>query len=113
MVQRSSGTGERDHLAQFRHAHVPRAQRSRAERRQGNREGVLEGAKRDPLPRIALAAPAVDVAVVDINDFGGNILGSTLDMAGERRLVSILADNPLGQGHQSTPLGVVRLVEAE
>lgn len=56
---------------------------------------------------------AVDVAVVDINDFGGNILGSTLDTAGERRLVSILADNPLGQGHQSTPLGVVRLVAAE
>lgn len=50
----------------------------------------------------------VDVAVVDINDLGGNILGSTLDRAGERRLVAILKDNPLGQGHESTPLGVVR-----
>lgn len=50
----------------------------------------------------------VDVAVVDINDLGGNILGSTLDKAGEKRLVAILKDNPLGQGHQSTPLGVVR-----
>ncbi|MCR2761936.1 coenzyme F420-0:L-glutamate ligase [Microbacterium sp. zg.B48] len=49
-----------------------------------------------------------EVAVVDINDLGGNILGSTLDRAGERRLVEILKDNPLGQGHQSTPLGVVR-----
>ena len=49
-----------------------------------------------------------EVAVVDINDIGGNILGSTLDKAGERRLVAILKDNPLGQGHQSTPLGVVR-----
>jgi F420-0:gamma-glutamyl ligase-like protein len=49
-----------------------------------------------------------DVAVVDINDLGGNILGSTLDRAGERRLVAILKDNPLGQGHQSTPLGIVR-----
>jgi F420-0:gamma-glutamyl ligase-like protein len=49
-----------------------------------------------------------DVAVVDINDLGGNILGSTLDKAGERRLVAILKDNPLGQGHESTPLGVVR-----
>jgi hypothetical protein len=48
------------------------------------------------------------VAVVDINDLGGNILGSTLDKAGERQLVAILKDNPLGQGHQSTPLGVVR-----
>ena len=50
----------------------------------------------------------LEVAVVDINDIGGNILGSTLDKAGERRLVQILGDNPLGQGHQSTPLGVVR-----
>ncbi len=50
----------------------------------------------------------VEVAVVDINDLGGNIFGSTLDRAGERRLVAILKDNPLGQGHESTPLGVVR-----
>lgn len=49
-----------------------------------------------------------DVAVVDINDLGGNILGSTLDRAGEQRLVAILKDNPLGQGHESTPLGVIR-----
>ncbi len=51
---------------------------------------------------------AAEVAVVDINDLGGNILGSTLDRAGDRRLVAILKDNPLGQGHESTPLGVVR-----
>lgn len=49
-----------------------------------------------------------EVAVVDINDIGGNILGSTLDRVGEQRLVRILRDNPLGQGHQSTPLGVIR-----
>ncbi len=53
-----------------------------------------------------------EVAVVDINDIGGNILGSTLDRAGERRLVQILGDNPLGQGHQSTPLGIIRRVGA-
>jgi F420-0:gamma-glutamyl ligase-like protein len=51
---------------------------------------------------------SAEVAVVDINDLGGNILGSTLDRAGERRLVAILKDNPLGQGHESTPLGIVR-----
>ncbi|MCT9820066.1 coenzyme F420-0:L-glutamate ligase [Microbacterium sp. W1N] len=51
-----------------------------------------------------------DVAVVDINDIGGNILGSTLDRAGEARLVRILHDNPLGQQHQSTPLGIIRPV---
>lgn len=49
-----------------------------------------------------------EAAVVDINDLGGNILGSTLDRAAERRLVAILKDNPLGQGHESTPLGIIR-----
>lgn len=51
---------------------------------------------------------AIDVAIVDINDFGGNILGSTLDRAGDARLVHILKDNPLGQDRQSTPLGIIR-----
>jgi hypothetical protein len=55
-----------------------------------------------------LLGTKADIAVVDINDLGGNILGSTLDKAGEGRLVRILKDNPLGQGHESTPLGVVR-----
>ena len=50
----------------------------------------------------------IDVAIVDINDLGGNILGSTMDAASERRLVRILSDNPLGQGRQSTPLGIIR-----
>ena len=56
----------------------------------------------------ALLGVDLNVAVVDINDLGGNILGSTLDKAGEKRLVAILKDNPLGQGHESTPLGIVR-----
>lgn len=58
----------------------------------------------------ALLGGVPEVAVVDINDLGGNILGSTLDKAAEKRLVAILKDNPLGQGHESTPLGVVREV---
>jgi hypothetical protein len=56
----------------------------------------------------AILGDVPEVAVVDINDIGGNILGSTLTKDGERQLVAILRDNPLGQGHQSTPLGVVR-----
>jgi hypothetical protein len=50
----------------------------------------------------------VDVLIVDINDFGGNILGSTLDRAGNELVVRILKDNPLGQDRQSTPLGIIR-----
>lgn len=52
----------------------------------------------------------VEVAIVDINDVGGNILGSTMDAAAERRLLEILHDNPLGQRHQSTPMGIIRAV---
>lgn len=51
-----------------------------------------------------------DAAVVDINDLGGNILGTTLDKGAERLLARILSDNPLGQGHQSTPMGIIRRV---
>ncbi|GGH35314.1 coenzyme F420-0:L-glutamate ligase [Microbacterium album] len=58
----------------------------------------------------ALLGGGIEVAVVDINDIGGNVLGSTVDKAEERRLVRILRDNPLGQGHQSTPMGIVRSI---
>lgn len=50
----------------------------------------------------------VDVLIVDINDFGGNVLGSTMSKSDDRRIERILADNPLGQGHQGTPLGIIR-----
>lgn len=76
-------------------------------------EAVVLGPKnpRDVALRLQkLVGGDVDVAVVDINDIGGNILGSTLDKAGERRLVQILGDNPLGQATQSTPMGIVREV---
>lgn len=56
----------------------------------------------------SLLPAGVEVAVVDINDIGGNILGSTLGKPGEKRLLAILRDNPLGQGHQSTPMGIIR-----
>lgn len=58
----------------------------------------------------SLIGGTADVAVVDINDIGGNILGSTLDRAGEQTLLKVLGDNPLGQGRESTPLGIVRAV---
>ncbi|MBO0979140.1 coenzyme F420-0:L-glutamate ligase [Microbacterium sp. SD291] len=76
-------------------------------------EAVVLGPKnpREVAARLQrLLGGALDVAVVDINDIGGNILGSTLDKAGERRLVQILGDNPLGQATQSTPMGIVRAV---
>jgi len=50
----------------------------------------------------------IDVLVVDINDFGGNILGSTSTRALSDLMVRVLKDNPLGQDRQSTPMGIIR-----
>lgn len=50
----------------------------------------------------------VDVLVVDINDLGGNILGSSNPSLDNKLYVNILKDNPLGQESQSTPLGIIR-----
>jgi len=47
--------------------------------------------------------------VVDINDIGGNVLGSTKDVD-KKIVLEILKNNPLGQGAQSTPIGIIREV---
>ncbi len=46
-------------------------------------------------------------AVVDINDLGGNVLGSWPGSIDSSLLVEILSDNPLGQGRESTPVGII------
>ncbi len=51
----------------------------------------------------------VKVAIVDANDFGVNILGSTPGV--DRKLVAkALKDNPLGQTDEQTPIGILREV---
>lgn len=57
-----------------------------------------------------LLGNTVDVLIVDINDIGGNILGSTLDHSLNDHWVAVLSDNPLGQGSQSTPMGIIRKI---
>jgi F420-0:gamma-glutamyl ligase len=52
----------------------------------------------------------IDVFLVDINDLGGNVLGSTRGKADEKLVARVLRDNPIGQGHESTPLGIIRRV---
>ena len=55
----------------------------------------------------AAAGGSVAVAVVDANDIGVNVLGAS---AGVDRglLVELFRDNPLGQGHQQTPIALIR-----
>jgi F420-0:gamma-glutamyl ligase len=48
------------------------------------------------------------VAIVDINDIGGNTLGISDSSMDRDQIVQILKDNPLGQCHESTPLGIIR-----
>lgn len=50
----------------------------------------------------------ITVMIADINDFGGNILGSNSTPEHELLVAKILGDNPLGQGTQSTPMGIIR-----
>lgn len=50
-------------------------------------------------------------AIVDINDLGGNILGSFPPGLDEADILTALSDNPLGQGEQSTPFGLIRRMD--
>jgi asparagine synthase (glutamine-hydrolysing) len=57
----------------------------------------------------AQAGGPVPVAIVDANDIGVNILGVSGGID-ERLLVELFRDNPLGQGHQQTPIALIRRV---
>jgi len=52
----------------------------------------------------------VEVAIIDINDYGGQVVGgsSRIDKKTKKKIVSILEDNPLGQGDESTPIVIIR-----
>jgi len=51
------------------------------------------------------------VAIVDINDLGANILGYSSKVLEKQPLEQILGDNPLGQGGECTPMGIIRRQE--
>ena len=48
------------------------------------------------------------VAIVDINDLGANILGFSEKNPSMDFLARALGDNPLGQGEECTPMGILR-----
>lgn len=54
------------------------------------------------------AAVGGPVAIVDINDRGGSVRAVAGTEVRPRRLARILADNPLGQRTQATPIVIVR-----
>ncbi|TQL47914.1 F420-0:gamma-glutamyl ligase [Homoserinimonas aerilata] len=71
---------------------------------------VLAPAKPDAVARELreLLGGRAEVVIVDMNDLGGDIIGSTVSASVTKRIRSVLLDNPLGQGHQSTPMGIIR-----
>jgi hypothetical protein len=67
---------------------------------------------RDPngSARQIAAGIGVPVAVIDANDAGCNVLGSSPGV--DRRFVqSLFADNPLGQAREQTPICIIREVD--
>ena len=48
------------------------------------------------------------VAIVDINDLEGQILGVSSKALDKHLYARILKDNPLGQDDQQTPMGIIR-----
>lgn len=58
--------------------------------------------------RKGFQADGIRVAVVDINDLGGFILGISHDSMDRELLAKILKDNPLGQAREQTPFGILR-----
>ena len=60
---------------------------------------------------VSKALGGVGVIITDINDLGGNILGAYPASIDCDLMVRILKDNPLGQSHEQTPLGIIRVAE--
>lgn len=60
---------------------------------------------------VSKALGGIGVIVTDINDLGGNILGAYPQSIDRDLMVRILKDNPLGQSHEQTPMGIIRIAE--
>jgi hypothetical protein len=69
---------------------------------------VLGPANPDEIAKKISEGIKAEVAIVDINDLGGNILGTSKPTMDRKALVGILRDNPLGQGSEQTPMGIIR-----
>lgn len=69
---------------------------------------VLGPDKPDEVAASITARVGVPVAITDINDIEGQILGTSDKRMNRDLLVKILKDNPLGQCSEQTPMGIIR-----
>lgn len=70
----------------------------------------LAPAAPDEVAAEVAAAVGTRVIITDINDIGGNILGVSDKSIDTDLMVAVLGDNPLGQSHEQTPMGIIRRV---
>jgi len=76
-----------------------------------NRYVVLGPENPDKVAKEISESIKAQVAIVDINDLGGNILGTSEESMDRQKLLGILKDNPLGQCSEQTPIGIIRNIE--
>ena len=74
-------------------------------------EEFREMVERDQVAKNIAARVGYDVAIVDINDLEGQILGASSKAVNKKLYARILKDNPLGQDDQQTPMGIIRRVD--
>lgn len=76
-----------------------------------NKHVVLGPDRPDEVAKeVSAALGGIRIAIVDINDLNGVILGASHSDMNRDLLVRILKDNPLGQDHEQTPLGIIRKI---
>jgi len=73
-----------------------------------NRYAILGPSKPDEAAESASRAAGVPVAIVDASDLGVTVLGVSSGCPEDVFLAEVLADNPLGQSYEQTPIGIVR-----
>lgn len=72
---------------------------------------VLAPAEPDKVAHEISGVLGVQALVTDINDLEGQILGTSEESIDRDLMVQILKDNPLGQSHEQTPMGIIRVVK--
>lgn len=65
----------------------------------------------DKVARELATAIGADVAIIDANDLGVNVLGVSHNAITQDFAQAVFKDNPLGQSHEQTPLCIVRKIE--
>jgi len=75
---------------------------------------VLGPDKPDEVAReISAHLRGIKVAIADINDISGVILGTSHPGMDRLKIAKILKDNPLGQDLEQTPMGIIRKISSE